>query len=67
MDQYGDLTVFKMAAVRHVDFFKLKLFNGHSRGETLDFQKFEILTVAALKQVNLPHLAKFYQNRSSGH
>jgi len=48
-------------------FLKLKLFNGHSRGETLDFQKFEILMVAALKQVNLPHLAKFYQNRSSGH
>ena len=32
----------------------------------LDFQKFEILTVSALKGVNVRHLAKFHQNQSSG-
>jgi len=32
----------------------------------LDFQKFEILMVGALKGANMRHRAKFHQNRSNG-
>jgi len=32
----------------------------------LNFQKFEILKFGALKGINMRHLAKFHQNRSSG-
>jgi len=32
----------------------------------LDFQKFEILMVGALKVANMRHRAKFHQNRSNG-
>jgi len=28
LQRYGDLTVFKMAAVRHLGFVKFKFFNG---------------------------------------
>jgi len=31
----------------------------------LDFQKFEIVMVDALKGVNVSHHAKFYQNQSN--
>jgi len=30
LQRYGDLTVFKMAAVRHVGFVKFEIFNGQS-------------------------------------
>jgi len=30
LQRYGDLTVFKMAAVRHLGFVKFEIFNGRS-------------------------------------
>jgi len=34
LHRYGDLTVFKMAAVRHLGFVKFEIFNGRSGEET---------------------------------
>ena len=34
MQRYGDLMVFKIAAIRHLGFLKFKFFNGQSSQET---------------------------------
>jgi len=76
LQRYGDLTVFKMAAVGHLGFVKFNFFNRcgdiaifvifkMAAAAILDFQKFKILTVVPVPAANMRHLAKFHQDRSS--
>jgi len=46
LQRYGDLTVFKISAVRHIGFVKFEFF--YMVCAILDFQKFESVTIDPL-------------------
>jgi len=79
LQRYGDLTVFKIAAVRHLGFLKFNFLTVRAvahiaifvifkmaAAAMLDFQKFEILTVIPLYVASVRHHSKFRQNASNG-
>jgi len=79
LQRYGDLTVFKIAAVRHLGFFEIQFFNGQSSRAYRDicdfqdggrrhlrFSKIRNLTVIPLYVASMRHHSKFRQNASNG-